>query len=104
MEKKKYTIAITISVLGNLAKFYKTYAKDNREIILENIEFKGKPDQHNTGILKQEIVCTIKKGQTEYQALQAEVEDFLDKNELHGEFFSIYKVGRKKELFTEDDF
>jgi hypothetical protein len=104
MKKQTYIISITIGCFGNLKTFYKTFAKGNREVILENIEFKGSPDQHNTGILKEELVCSIKEGQSEHKALQSKVENFLDKNNLHGEFFSIRKEGSKKVLFTEDDF
>lgn len=104
MITKTFEIAITIAEFGNLAKFYKTFAKGNREIIVEGVEFEGHPDQHNTGILKEKFVCTIKKGQTDHEVLAAKVEDFLDKNNLHGEFFSIRKEGSRKVLFTEDDF
>lgn len=104
MKKQTYIISITIGCFGNLKNFYKTFAKGNREVILENIEYEGEPDQHNTGILKEKFTCTINKGQSEHKALQSRVENFLDKSNLHGEFFSIRKEGSKKVLFTEEDF
>jgi len=94
--KQIYKIAITIAEFGSLAKFYKTYAKGNREIVVENVEYEGHPDQHNTGIMKDTIICSAHK-------LKREVKKFIDKNSLQGEFFSITKKGSKKVLLTEDD-
>lgn len=94
--KKTFKIAITISEFGNLAKFYKTFSKGNREIIVEQIEFEDTDEQHNTGILTDSIVCTRKN-------LLVEVKKFIDKNFLWGECFSITEKGSKKVIATEDD-
>ena len=97
-------IAITISEFGSLKKFYKTFAKGNREIIVENIEFEGHPDQHNSGVLREKFELRVKNKKKIYPELSAHVENFLDKNNLHGECFSIRDLDTNKELFTEDDF
>lgn len=94
--KQIYKITITISCFGNLEKFYKTFAKGNKEIVLENIEFKGQPDQHNTGFMKDTIICSAHN-------LKKEVKKFIDKNSLKGEFFYVTKKGSKKVLLTEED-
>jgi len=98
------SIAITCSEFGNLAKFYKTYAKGNREIIVEGVEFEGHPDQHNYGLIKERFVLNVKDKKNIYPELSAHIENYLDKNSLHGESFSITKEGNKKVLFTEDNF
>ncbi len=94
--KKTFKIAITISEFGNLAKFYKTYAKGNREIIVEQIEFEGSPDQHNTGLMTDIIVC-------KRENLIAEVKKFIAKTFLWGESFNITEEGKKKVIMTEVD-
>lgn len=96
--KVNYTfkIAITISEFGNLAKFYKTYAKGNREIIVEQIEFEGSNEQHNSGLMIDSIVCTREN-------LLVEVTKFVDKNFLRGESFNITEEGDKKVIMTEMD-
>lgn len=99
-----FLIAISCSEFGNLAKFYKRFAKGNRIIEVESVEFEGDPDQHNTGILTDKFVFSKKPDDNYYPELQKAVENFLDKNSLHGECFSITKEGSKKVLFTEDDF
>jgi hypothetical protein len=95
MKKQTYIIAITISCFGNLKNFYKTFAKGNREVILESIEFEGEPDQHNTGILKEKFVCT----QSE---LKNRIRKYIDENSFRGESFSI-KNEKGKEVMTEDN-
>lgn len=91
-----YKIAITISEFGNLAKFYKTYAKKNRIITVENVEFEGTSEQHNTGILEDSIVC-------EKSELKEKVKEFIHKNSLYQECFSIREEGKKKVIMTETD-
>lgn len=100
----EFKIAITCSEFGNLAKFYKRFAKGNREIQVEQIEFEGHPDQHNTGILVDKFTFPVRADKNYYPVLQEAVENFLDKNNLHGESFNITQEGGKKVLFTEDDF
>lgn len=95
--KKTFKIAITISEFGNLAKFYKTYAKNNRLIEINEIEFEGTEDQHNAGIMTDTIVCTKEN-------LLVEVTKFVDKNFLRGECFNITEDGKKKTIMTEADF
>ena len=99
-----FLITITCSEFGNLQKFYKTYAKGNREIIIEGIEYEGTDEQHNTGLIIDKFTFKVKASNNYYPELQKSVENFLDKNSLHGECFSIIKEGSKKVLFTEDDF
>jgi hypothetical protein len=99
-----FLIAITCSEFGNLQKFYKTYAKGNREIIIEGIEYEGTDEQHNTGLIIDKFTFKVRKDNNYYPDLQKAVEDFLDKNNLHQECFSITREGSKKVLFTEDDF
>ena len=95
--KKTFKIAITISEFGNLAKLYKTFAKGNRLIEVENIEFEGSADQHNTGIMTDTIVCLPEN-------LLVEATKFVDKNFLRGESFNITEDGKKKVIMTEMDF
>jgi hypothetical protein len=102
--KIELKIAITCSQFGNLAKFYRTYAKGNREITVEGVEYAGQPDQHNYGLIEENFTIEAKDKKNIYPELQKYVENFLDKSGLHGEAFSIFLEGSKKELFTEDDF
>jgi hypothetical protein len=97
-------IAITCAYFGNLATFYKAFAKGNREITVEGVEFVGQPDQHNYGLIEENFTIKVKDKKNFYPELQEYVENYLDKNSLHGECFSIYLEGSKKELFTEVDF
>ena len=99
-----FIISITISEFGNLAKFYKTYAKGNREIIVDGIEYEGTDEQHNTGLLIDKLVCTVEDKKNFHSVLTAKVKEFLDKNSLHQECFAITLEGSKKVLFTEEDF
>lgn len=94
---KVFRIHITISQFGTLAKFYKTYAKKNREIIVEQIDFRDTDEQHVSGLMMDEIVCKPSQ-------LKDKVEDFIHKNSLEQECFSIYSGNSKKEILTEDDF
>ncbi len=94
---KTFVIAITISEFGTLAKFYKTYAKKNREIIVEQVEFKGTSEQHVTGIMMDEIVCKRSE-------LKDKVMAFIDKNSLYQECFNVTEEGKKKVILTETDF
>lgn len=92
---QNFKISITISEFGNLAKFYKTYAKGNREIIVENIEFEGTDEQHNTGLLIETITCKPSK-------LKEQVKKFVNKNYLEQESFSV-KNEKGKEIMQEKD-
>jgi len=100
----EFKIAITCAYFGNLATFYKAFAKGNREITVEGVEFVGQPDQHNYGLIEENFTIKVKDKKNFYSELQEYVENYLDKNSLHGECFSIYLEGSKKELFTEVDF
>jgi hypothetical protein len=102
--KIELKIAITCSEFGTLEKFYKTYAKNNRIITVEGVEYEGEPDQHNYGLIEENFTIEVKDKKKIYPELQEYIENYLDKNSLHGECFSITKDGGKKELFTEDDF
>ena len=93
---KTFIISITISEFGNLAKFYKTYAKGNIIIEVEGVEFEGTDEQHNTGIMTDKIVCKENK-------LKEKIKSFIYKNGLFGECFSIKEEGNKKVIMTEDD-
>jgi len=92
---QNFKISITISEFGNLAKFYKTYAKGNREIVVENIEFEGEDEQHNTGSLIETITC--KPSQLKYK-----VQNFVNDNHLNQECFSV-KNNKGKEVMQEGD-
>lgn len=96
MKKEVFTIGITISEFGNLAKFYKTFAKKNRIIIVENVEFEGTSEQHNTGIMQDKIVCKLSE-------LKEKVKDYVYKNSLEQESFNICREDSKKVIMTEDD-
>lgn len=95
MKLEKFKISITVSEFGNLAKFYKTYAKGNRQIIVEDIEMEGEEDQHNTGLLIDTIVC--------YPTLLKEkVQKYVVDNSLQQECFSVTN-SKGKEVMQEKD-
>jgi len=93
-----FEIKITASEFGNLAKFYKRFAKGNRLIEIESIEFEGTPDQHNTAILTDNIVCTENE-------LKEKVKQYISKNSLQGESFDVYRInkGKRVSILDEDD-
>jgi len=92
---QNFKILITISEFGNLAKFYKTYAKGNREIIVENIEFEGTDEQHNTGLLEETITCKPSE-------LKEKIQEFVNKNSFRQECFSVTNE-KGKEVMQEGD-
>ena len=93
---KTFVIKITIAQFGTLAKFYKTYAKKNREIIVEQVDDKDTDEQHVSGIMIDEIICKRSE-------LKDKVMAFIDKNSLYQECFDVNEEGKKKSILSETD-
>ena len=94
--KNTFKIAITISQFGTLAKFYKTFAKKNREIIVEHVDDADTDEQHVAGIMYDKIVC-------EKSELKEKVQAYINKNYLYQECFDITEDGKKKTIMSETD-
>lgn len=94
--RETFLISITISEFGNLSKFYRRYCKGNREIFVEQIEFKGTDEQHNSGYMIDEIICTERE-------LKDKVKSYIYSNCLIGESFDVRREGSKKSILTESD-
>ena len=95
MKKETFKIGITISEFGNLKKFYKTFAKGNRIIEVGQVEFEGTDEQHNSGIMTDTIICDPNN-------LENAVRNFVVKNGLEQECFSVRKEGSEKVILTEE--
>jgi hypothetical protein len=94
-----YEIRITFSEFGKLSKVYKKFAKDNRKVIIEIIEYEDTEEQHNSGLL----IDTIKCIDNSIGTLRKMVSKYISDNSLHQECFGIYdKNDLNKELYTEN--
>jgi hypothetical protein len=91
-----FSIGITISGFGTLEEFYKQFAKGNRLISVDDVEFEGTAEQHNVGTMTDSIICNEEN-------LKDKVREYITESDLDDEYFSVTKKGRKKVILTEDD-
>lgn len=96
---KTYQIEVTISGNYNCAKFYKKFAKNNRIININHIEFENTDEQHISGFFSEFFKCDEKK-------LLVFVSNYIKKNNLVGECFDVCNAldNEDKLKLTEDDF
>ena len=79
---KKYTITITASCYGTREEFYSEFSRGNREVIIENTDFEGEEEQHNSGYIVEDFETdkSLKDFMKNY---------FLENLYLEIEYFSI---------------
>lgn len=92
---KKYTLTITASCFGSIETFYKMFAKDNRYLYIEDVEFENTNEQHNSGYIIEDF---------ETDNLELFMINYLKNNEnLLIEYFSVREKGQDMVILTEDD-
>lgn len=97
---KKYTLKITASCFGTRQDFYKEFSKNNRLVVIENVEFEGENidsenPQHNSGYIIEDFET--------HKTLTDFMQDYLfDNSNLATEYFSIREKGTDNVIFTEE--
>ena len=92
---KKYTLTITASCFGNREIFYKNFAKNNRYVYVENVEFENTNEQHNSGYIIEDF---------ETDNLKLFMMNYFKNNEnLSIEYFSVREKGQDTVILTEED-
>lgn len=99
---KQFIVQCTVACFGTLEKFYKEFAKGNRRVFLEDIEFEGeeefdKDEQHNTGIIRETL--------TVENDIVSTLRNWINLNNLERECFGIYDINDYhcgEELATEE--
>ena len=98
----KYILVITFSDFGTREKIYKNFSKNNREIIIEQVDDEDTDEHHVSGVLVDIITCKS----SSKKDIATEVEKFIEDNSLFQQCFGIYKkddYSKEKELYTEEN-
>lgn len=91
---KTYKLAMTFGNFGTKKQVTKEFTKPGRELVFEISEFVGqKGNEHHAGTFYENITC---------DDIKSFMKKYIEENNFNREFFGVYELDSKKELFTEE--